>query len=114
MSHKLNKPYTEKQKTDFIVQYNHQQGLTIEETSKALYALQPWEVLEGDEVIDNTEAWEAEQAQKEKEHIAKLSLTRGDVFRALYQAKQVTRTQIRAMIESNELISVYENLVEAL
>lgn len=43
--------------------------------------------------------------QEEKERIGKLSLTRGDVFRALYQAKQVTRTQIRAMIENNELIS---------
>ena len=47
-----------------------------------------------------------EQKEKEeRERIAKLSLTRGDVFRALYQACQVTRTQIRAMIESNELIS---------
>ena len=49
--------------------------------------------------------FEDEQEQKEKERIAKLSLTRGDVFRALYQAKQVTRTQIRALIENNELIS---------
>lgn len=43
--------------------------------------------------------------QEEKERIGKLSLTRGDVFRALYQAKGVTRAQIRAMIENNELIS---------
>jgi hypothetical protein len=46
-----------------------------------------------------------QKAQEEKERIAKLSLTRGDVFRALYLAKQVTREQIRAMIENNELIS---------
>lgn len=46
-----------------------------------------------------------QKEQEEKERIAKLSLTRGDVFRALYQARQVTRTQIRAMIESNELIT---------
>ena len=43
--------------------------------------------------------------KEEAERIGKLSLTRGDVFRALYQAKGVTRTQIRAMIENNELIS---------
>lgn len=43
--------------------------------------------------------------QEEKERIGKLSLTRGDVFRALYQAKGVTRAQIRAMIENNELIT---------
>ena len=43
--------------------------------------------------------------KEERERIAKISLTRGDVFRALYQAKGVTRAQIRAMIENNELIS---------
>lgn len=43
--------------------------------------------------------------QEEKERIAMLSLTRGDVFRALYQAKGVTRAQIRALIENNELIT---------
>ena len=108
MSYKLNKPYTEKQKTDFIVEYNHNQGLKIEETNKALYALQPWEVLEDDKVIDNREAWEAQKAQEEKERIAKLSLTRGDVFRGLLQAKGVTRAEIRAMIENNELLSLLQ------
>ena len=36
---KLNKPYTNKQRTDFIVQQNHRNGYTIEETDKALIAL---------------------------------------------------------------------------
>lgn len=35
---KLNKPYTDKQKTDFIVEQNHRNGYTIEETDKALIA----------------------------------------------------------------------------
>ena len=35
---KLNKPYTDKQRTDFIVQQNHRNGYTIEETDKALIA----------------------------------------------------------------------------
>ena len=61
-------------------------------------------IIENNELILNPD-YEAEQEQKEKERIAKLSLTRGDVFRALYQAKQITRTQIRALIENNELIS---------
>ena len=34
----LNKPYTNKQRTDFIVQQNHRNGYTIEETDKALIA----------------------------------------------------------------------------
>ena len=40
-----------------------------------------------------------EIAQREAERIAQLHLTRGDVFRALLLARQVTRTQLRAMIE---------------
>lgn len=35
---KLNKPYTDKQKMDFIVEQNHKNGYTIEETDKALLA----------------------------------------------------------------------------
>lgn len=34
----LLKPYTENQKRDFIVEYNHKQGLSIEETETALEA----------------------------------------------------------------------------
>lgn len=37
--------------------------------------------------------------QKEQERIAQLHLTRGDVFRGLLMARQVTRAQIRALIE---------------
>lgn len=40
-----------------------------------------------------------EIAQKEAERTAQLHLTRGDVFRALLLARQVTRAQLRAMIE---------------
>lgn len=40
-----------------------------------------------------------EVAQRETERIAQLHLTRGDVFRALLLARQVTRQQIRALIE---------------
>ena len=40
-----------------------------------------------------------EIAQREAERIAQLHLTRGDVFRALLLARQVTRAQLREMIE---------------
>lgn len=43
--------------------------------------------------------WEQEQAEKEAQRIAQLHLTRGDVFRGLLMARQVTRAQIRALIE---------------
>lgn len=80
----LNKPYTEKQKMDFIVQENHTEGYEIRETDMAL------------------EAWgytEEEKQQQEQERIAQLHMTRGDVFRGLLLAKGVTRADIRAKIE---------------
>lgn len=110
MSYKLEKPCTDVQRADFIVEYNHNKGLLIEETDKAIYALEAWELLEGDEVIDNTEAYEAEQAQKERERINNLSMTRGDVFEALILAKGLGKTQIRAMIEQAELDEVTKAL----
>lgn len=44
--------------------------------------------------------YEEDKKQKEAERIGMLKLTRGDVFRALLQAKQVTRAQIRAQLEA--------------
>ena len=87
---KLEKPYTDEQRVNFIVKYNHNKGYVIEETDTQLQALG---------------YTEEEQAQKELERIALLSLTRGDVFRGLLQAKGVTRAQLRAMIETNEALT---------
>lgn len=65
----------------------------------------PLEIIEFEgEFVFKEDIREQLEAQ-EKERIAKLSLTRGDVFRGLYQAKGITRAQIRALIENNELIS---------
>lgn len=48
---------------------------------------------------------------EEKERIARLSLTRGDVFRGLLLAKGVTRLQLRGMIEGNtELTEVQKEM----
>ena len=80
----LNKPYTENQRLDFIVEQNHQNGYEIKETEEAL------------------QAWgytEEEKEQQEQERIAQLHMTRGDVFRGLLLAKGVTRAQLRALIE---------------
>ena len=65
-------------------------------------------VLNGDEYVLNDDKYQEQKAQEEKERIAMLSLTRGDVFRGLLQAKQITRAQIRAMIENNETFSILE------
>lgn len=67
----LKKPYTEAQRMDFVVQYNHELGYTIEETEEELQALG---------------YTEEEIALQERERIAKLNLTGADVERGIYQA----------------------------
>ena len=103
MSYKLDKPYTDKQRVDFIVEYNHRQGLNIQETDTAIYGLEAWEVLEGDTVIDNTEAYEQEQAEKEAERISMLNLTAADVERAIYKVKGMDFDDIIAYLEVQPL-----------
>lgn len=45
MSYELKKPITDTQKADFIVEYNHNQGLRIEDTEMFLFALEPNEIM---------------------------------------------------------------------
>ncbi len=46
MSYKLEKPYTDFEKADFIVEYNHKRGMMIEETKNdTLYALEKNEIM---------------------------------------------------------------------
>ena len=61
MSYKLEKPYTDMQRADFIVNYNHKQGLMIEETEEALYALLPNEIMQNNQPVINAN-YEAELA----------------------------------------------------
>ena len=91
----LLKPYTNKQRTDFIVQQNHRNGYTIEETDKALIA---WGKTDEEKEIE------------ERERLDMLSMTRGDVFEALILAKGLGKAQIRAMIEQAELDTVTKAL----
>lgn len=59
MGYTLNKPFTNKQRADFICGH---QGLTFIENDKAIYMLEPWEtVLDG--VISGSEDDEAYQAK---------------------------------------------------
>lgn len=106
--YELRQPYTKEQRMDFIVEYNHKQGLAIAQTDNAIYALEAWETLENGVVVDNREAWEAEQTLKEKERIAKLKLTKREVFLGLYQAKGVTPDQIKAQITDPAALIEFE------
>lgn len=65
MSYKLEKPYTDKERADFVVLYNHNQGLIIEETDTALYALEADEIMQNGVPIKNPN-YAAEQLEAEK------------------------------------------------
>lgn len=79
----LQKPFEENERMDFIIKYNHNLGYVIKETESELQALG---------------YTEEEIAQQEKERIAKLSLTKREVFLGLYQAKGVTPEMIKSQI----------------
>lgn len=103
MSHKLEKPYTDKQRADFIVLHNHQNGRKIEEgVNGELFALEPYEKLVDGEVIDNTQEYEQEQARKEAERIAMLNLTAADVERAIYKAKGLDFNDVISLVEKQK------------
>lgn len=79
----LNKPYTETDKIDFIVTYNHNSGYEIRETEEQL------------------QAWgytEEEKEEQERERLDGLTLTPADVERALYKAKGMDFTDLKNLI----------------
>ena len=80
----LQNPYTEDERINFIIEYNHNQGYVIEEAEIGLQALG---------------YTEEELALQEKEHIAKLNLTGADVERGIYKAKGMDFDDIIALVE---------------
>ncbi len=89
----LIKPYTEKERLSFIVEYNHYLGYEIRDNGGTL------------------EAWGYTEEEKEiqkKETLAKLSLTKREVFLALYKDKQITPDMIKAQITDAEALIEFE------
>ncbi len=81
----LKKPYTDKERMDFIVEQNHKNGYTIEETDNALLA------------------WGLSDEEKEaqvKERILMLSLTAADVERGIYKAIGKDFDDVLACVEA--------------
>lgn len=93
----LQKPYTEDERIDFLVTYNHNQNLIIKETEKELQALG---------------YTEAEQAQKEAQRISMLNLTGADVERAIYKAKGIDFEDVIAMLEVMPLTEEQEPVID--
>lgn len=65
-------------------------------------------VLDGDEYVLKDEAWEEAQAQKERERINNLSLTKREVFLALYKDKGITPEQVKSQITNQEALIEFE------
>lgn len=82
----LEKPFTENQRIDFVVEQNHKKGYVIEETETQLQALG---------------YTQEELEQQEKERVAKLFLTGADVERGIYQAKGMDFDDILAFVTAN-------------
>ena len=99
MSYTLNKPYTDEEYANFVVEHNHNNGLLIEETETAVYALEPNEIMGDAGVPVINPNYEAEQAQKERERLSMLNLTAADVERAIYKAKGMDFDDVIALVE---------------
>lgn len=100
MAYTLEKPYSDKEKADFIVEYNHKLGLKIEETESKLFALENNELLKDGKAVINPN-YEEELLQKENEHISKLTVTKR-VFALALQRFGITYTQLKELIATDE------------
>ena len=60
-------------------------------------------VWDGEDIIENPN-YEEVKAQKERERIAMLSLTKREVFLALYKAKQITPEILKSQIKDPEAL----------
>ena len=81
----LQKPYTENQRMDFIVDNNHKLGYEIKESETAL------------------EAWgytEEEKEEQEHERIQALSMTRSDFFDGMIMAFGLDSKELRVIVEN--------------
>ena len=65
-------------------------------------------VLDGEEYVLNDNYYQEKQAQKERERIARLSLTKREVFLGLYQAVGITPEQIKAQITDPAALIEFE------
>jgi capsule polysaccharide export protein KpsC/LpsZ len=84
----LNKPFTDKQRADFIVLNNHTKGYEIRETETALEA---WGYTE--------EEKREQEEQAERKRIQALYMTRSDFFDGFILAFNLGQVELRAIIE---------------
>ena len=94
---KLQKPYTEERRIEFIVKYNHNQGYEIRETEKEI------------------QAWgytEEEIAQQECERIQELFMTRSDFFDGTIDAWGIGEDELLLVIKQVLNVLPFEDRVK--
>lgn len=84
--------------------------INIEASDEIVQDLDKYIFSEGELVLDPD--YEERQAKKEKERIAKLSLTKREVFLALYKAKGLTPEMIRSQITDTEALIEFDYATE--
>ena len=102
---------TEQERINFVIEYNHNQGYEIKEEITNTEEVQDEEGNTQTINTYNLEAWgytEEEFAQFERERIAKLKLTKREVFLGLFQAKGITPDIIKAQIQDPQALIEFE------
>ena len=95
----LEKPYTENQRMDFIVEYNHNQGCEIEELENG--SLQAFEMVKTDE----------ELAQEEQDRINHLTCTALDLI-TFIKSLGLTDEQILSYLQANPSLQLQLTLCQ--
>ena len=115
MSYKLEKPYTDKERADFVVLYNHNQGLIIEETDTALYALEADEIMQNGVPIKNpnyaAEQLEAEKAKRleENKEAYNAALKAGVTYKnALFDCDTLAAVRVMGQMAAMQAMAISE------
>lgn len=118
MSYKLEKPYTDKEYADFVVEHNHNNGRKIEDTPTAVYSLEPDEMLDdsGVPVINpNYEANEAERIRQSRLAGIKTELYELDSKRIRAMCEQSVRDDGQSWLDYyNKHAQVLRNKLQTL
>lgn len=100
MAKYLNKPYTKKDKNDFIANAN-KTGLKVERTELGLIALEVHEKLADGVVVDNTEDYIKGLRERDKENIAMLKMTALDFINECEKELGLTYTVFKNLMDRN-------------
>lgn len=111
MSYKLEKPYTDLQYADFVVEHNHNNGRLIKETESAVFALEANEIINNCGIPVINQNYEIECIKKEQ--IVRIEEIKQEL-------NELDRKRIRAMCEPSEYsknlswLEYYNNQAQAL